>query len=105
MLQRLEAVPMHALLQERTDRPLDQTVLLGAVRRDELLAQPVASDQRRKAAAGEDQAIVRTQQEWLGHTAQRAEARSGPAPALTPRSSICRCGTGASSATRGCGSR
>lgn len=55
MLQRFEAVPMHALLLARADHPLDQAVLLGAVWRDELLAQPVASDQRREALAGEYQ--------------------------------------------------
>lgn len=52
MLQRFEAVPMHALLLERSDHPLDQAVLLRAVRRDELLVQPVASDQRRDVGAG-----------------------------------------------------
>ncbi|WP_238530172.1 hypothetical protein [Alicycliphilus denitrificans] len=45
MMQRFEAVPMHALLLERTDHPLDQTVLFRAVWRDEFLAQPIASDQ------------------------------------------------------------
>ncbi len=54
MLQRFEPVPMHALLLERTNHPLDQTVLRGAVRRDELLAQPVALDQCGEAATGED---------------------------------------------------
>ena len=73
MLQRVEAVPMHALLLERADHALGQAVLFGAVRRDELLAQPVAPDQRRKAAAGEDLPIVRTKQERHGHAAQRAE--------------------------------
>lgn len=72
MLQRVEAMPMHAL--ERADHPLDQTVLLRAVPRDEFLTQSVAS-QGREAAAGEDQPIVRTQQERLGYSAQRGEAR------------------------------
>ena len=62
MLQGLEPVPMHALLLERADHALDQTVLLWTMRRDELLAQPVAPDQGREAAAGEDQPIARTQQ-------------------------------------------
>ena len=75
VLQGLEAMPMHVLLLERADHALDQAVLLRAVGRDELLAQPVAPDQGREAAAGEDQPIVRTQQEWLWHSAQRAEAR------------------------------
>ncbi len=76
MLQGLEAVPMHALLLERADHPLDQAVLLRAMWRDELLAQPIAPHQGREAAAGEDQPIVRTQQEGLWNTAQRAEARN-----------------------------
>ena len=75
VLQRLEPVPMHALLLERADHPLDQAVLLRAVRRDEFLAQAVAPNQGREAAAGEDQPVVRTQQERLRHAAQRAEAR------------------------------
>lgn len=52
VLQELEAVTMHALLLERADDPLDQAVLLRAMRRDELLAQPVAHDQCSEAAAG-----------------------------------------------------
>ena len=74
MLQQVEAMPMHALLLEHADHPLDQTVLLRAVPRDEFLTQSVAS-QGREAAAGEDQPIVRTQQERLGYSAQRGEAR------------------------------
>ena len=54
VLQALEAVPMHALLLERTNHPLDQAILLGAVRGDEFLTQAIASDQGREAAAGED---------------------------------------------------
>ena len=38
MLQRLEAVPVGTLLFKRSDDSLDHTVLLRAVRRDELLA-------------------------------------------------------------------
>ncbi|AJX32874.1 Uncharacterised protein [Burkholderia oklahomensis] len=37
MLQRLEAVSVYALLFERADDALDHSVLLRAVRRDELL--------------------------------------------------------------------
>ena len=55
VLQGLEPVAVHALLLEGSDDPLDHTVLLGAVGRDELLAQPVAFDQGRVASAGEDQ--------------------------------------------------
>ncbi len=68
VLHRFEAVPMHALLLQSADHPLDQAVLLGTVQCDELLAESVASDQGCEAAAGEDQLIVRAQQERLGHT-------------------------------------
>ncbi len=41
MLDGLEAAPMRALFFQRADHTLDHAVLLWAVRRDELLAQPV----------------------------------------------------------------
>lgn len=65
MLKILEAVPVHALLLQRPDEALDHAVLLRAVRGDELLFQPVASDNGREVEAGEDQAIVWPQQELL----------------------------------------
>ncbi len=58
MLDALEAVAVNALLLERPDDALDHAVLLGAVRRDELLLQAVTSDQRREVAAGEDQIVA-----------------------------------------------
>lgn len=58
MLDALEAMAVNALLLEGPDDALDHAVLLGAVGRDELLLQAVASDQRREVAAGEDQTIV-----------------------------------------------
>ena len=54
MLQRFEPVSMHALPLARTNHPLDQATLLGAVRSDEFLTQAIASDPGREAAAGED---------------------------------------------------
>lgn len=54
VLQGFEAVAMHVLLLERADPPIDQAVLLGTVRRDELLAQAVAPDQNGEVANGED---------------------------------------------------
>ncbi|GGM17412.1 hypothetical protein GCM10011534_44260 [Pseudooceanicola nanhaiensis] len=42
----LKAMAVNALLLEGPDDALDHAVLLGAVRRDELLLQAVASDQR-----------------------------------------------------------
>jgi len=62
MLDRLEAVPMHALFLERADHPFDHAVLLRAVRRNELLAQAVAAHEGSVAARGENQAVVRAQE-------------------------------------------
>ena len=70
MLQGFKPLTMNALLFQRSDHTLDHPVLLRAVGRDELLLQAVASDQRREASAGEGQAIVRSQQEGLPHSAQ-----------------------------------
>ena len=72
VLQGFESVAMNALILEGSDDPLDHTVLLGAVRRDELLAQAVAFDQGRVASAGEDQSVVRSQKERSLDTAEMA---------------------------------
>ena len=58
VLQGLESVAMHTLVFERADDPLHHAVLLWAVGGDELLLQTVALDQRRVAAACEDQSVV-----------------------------------------------
>jgi hypothetical protein len=68
VLQGFEAVAVDALLFQRADHPLHETVLLRGVGRDELLLQAVTFDQRRLVAAGEDQAVVRAQQERRLHT-------------------------------------
>ena len=73
MLQSLEAVAVDALLLQPANHPLHQAVLLRGVGRDEVLLQPIAFDQRRVTAAGEDQAVVRAQQEGLLHASQAAE--------------------------------
>lgn len=75
MLLAPEAVPRHALLLDRADHALDQAVLLRTVRRDELLVEAVAAHQTRLVATGEHQAVVRPQQEWPRHPAQRAVPR------------------------------
>lgn len=72
VLQGLEPVAMNALILEGFDDPLDHAVLLGAVGCDELLAQAIAFDQGRVAAAGEDQSVVRSQKERRLDTAQMA---------------------------------
>lgn len=74
VLQGFKAVAVDALILELPDHPLNQAVLLRRVGRDEFLLQAVAFDQRRVAAAGEDQSVVRAQQEWLFHPPQRAAA-------------------------------
>lgn len=72
MLQCFKPLPMDALLFQRPDHSLDHAVLLRAMRRDELLFKPIASDQGCKAFAGKDQAIVRAQQERHRHPAKRS---------------------------------
>lgn len=63
VLDALEAMSMNALLCERSDNLLDRPVLLGAVRRDELLLQAIAADDGREVATGDDQPVVRSQKE------------------------------------------
>jgi len=43
---------------------------LPAMRRDELLSQPVASDQGREASAGKDQPVIGSKQKRSGHSTQ-----------------------------------
>ena len=52
VLQRLESMPMHALLFQRPDHSFDHAVLLGAARGDEFLSKPVGSS--RKLTLAED---------------------------------------------------
>ena len=66
-------MPVHALLLERSDHAFDHAILLRAVRGDELLTQPVASDQGRVMAAGEHQSIVGSHHERLGHDPKCSE--------------------------------
>src|SRR5690606_7990603 len=70
----LEAMPMHTLLLQCSDHTLHHSVLLWAMRRNEFLLQAVAAYQAGVVATGEDQAVVRAQQERFGHAAQRAIA-------------------------------
>lgn len=65
---------MHALFFHRADHAFDHPVLLRAVRRDELLAQPIVSHQRGVAARGEDQPVIGSQQERRRHASQSPEA-------------------------------
>ena len=72
MLQCFKPLPMDALLFQGPDHPLHHAVLLRAMRRDELLFQPVASDQGCEASAGKDQAVVRPQQKLSCYSAKGA---------------------------------
>lgn len=74
VLEGLEPVAVHALVFERSDHAFDHAVLLRAVRGDEFLLQTIALDQRRVAAAGEHQSVVRPQQERVLDLAQAAVA-------------------------------
>ena len=70
VLRGFEPVAMRALVFDRADHALNYAILLRAVRRDEFLLQPVALDQGRVAAAGEYQAVIGPQQEWMLDLAQ-----------------------------------
>nr|WP_245965225.1 hypothetical protein [Sinirhodobacter hankyongi] len=54
VLDAFEAVPVNALLLERSDDALDHAVLLRAMRGDELLFQAIAADQGGEVAACEE---------------------------------------------------
>lgn len=58
MLDVIEGLSVGALLLQRRDDALDHAVLLVAVRRDELLLQSVASNQKGVFPSGEDEAIL-----------------------------------------------
>ena len=70
VLDGLEAMPMRALFFQCADHAFDHAVLLRAMRRDELLAQAVASHQRGVATRREDQPVVGSQQERRRHAAR-----------------------------------
>ena len=70
----LEPMSMHALLFQCPDDPFHHAVLLRAMRRDEFLFQTVAAHQAGEGATGEDQTVVRAQQEGYRYSTQCAEA-------------------------------
>ena len=73
VLYAVEALAMNALLLQGSDDALDHAILLRAVRRDELLLEAIAADQRRELLAGKNKAVVRSQQEFLRDATQRTE--------------------------------
>ena len=70
MLQRFKPLPMGALLFQGSDRQFPHAFLLRVLRRGELLFQPTASDQSRKASAGKDQPVIGSKHKWSSHSAQ-----------------------------------
>lgn len=72
MLQCFKPLPMDALLFQGPVHPFHHAILLRSMRCDELLFQPVASDQGCEAAAGKDQAVVRSQQKRSCYSAKGA---------------------------------
>ena len=97
MLKAIEELAMDALFLERSDYTHDHAVLLGAMRSDELLFQPIAAQQGGLSPTGEDEAILRHQTELAHDLSQgdeladqgmlkgaggsRSLARSGQMPA------------------------
>ncbi len=71
--QGLKPVLPDALFLQALDEPLHDAVLLRRVGRDELLGQTVASDGVRVALAGEDQAVVASQDDRLRGSSQMPE--------------------------------
>ena len=70
MADRFKAMLPDTLFLQTADETLHHAVLLGAVRRDEFLLQPVGPDSRRVAPGGEDQPIVTAQQQRPGNAPQ-----------------------------------
>lgn len=58
MLEGFEAMPVNALLFDRANHALDQTILLRTVGCDEFLLEPIPAHQRRIAATRKDEPIV-----------------------------------------------
>lgn len=70
-----EAMTMYALFFQCSDDPLDHAAVLRAVRRDELLSEPVTACEARIGPRVEDEPNVRPQQERLGNASERSEPR------------------------------
>ena len=70
VLKAFEAMPVDALLLEGPDDAFDHSVLLGAMRGDELLFKAIASYKTRVIAACKNQTIVRPKQKGILNSAQ-----------------------------------
>ena len=73
VLDAVEALAVDALLLDGADDALDHSVLLGAMRSDELLLQAVAAYQGCVFVAGDDELVVGPEQEFPRHFAQCAK--------------------------------
>ena len=62
MLKAFEAMPMDALLFQRTNDAFDRPVLLRTVRRNELLFKTITSDELSECQTGKNKAIIGPQQ-------------------------------------------
>ena len=58
VLKAFEAMPVDALLFQRTNDAFDRPVLLRTVRRNELLFKTIASDELSECEAGKNKAII-----------------------------------------------
>jgi hypothetical protein len=70
VLKAFEAMPVDGLLLEGPDDSLDHSILLRAMRGDELLFQAVASNETGVIAARKNQTIVGPKQEGILNSAQ-----------------------------------
>ncbi len=76
MLKAFEVLPVDALLFQRPNDPLDHPVLLGTVRRDELLLEAITSDKLPECEAGKNQTVVGPQQEGAFDLSEGAVPRN-----------------------------
>ncbi len=75
VLEAFKAVPVDTLFLQGTDDALDHSVLLRAVRGDELLAKSIASDELGVGPAGKNQPVVASKQERLRNPAECSKPR------------------------------
>ena len=74
VFQRVEGIPVRTPLFYRSNRALDDAVVVEAVRCDDLLMQAIATNQGRKLAVVEHKVVVRSRNERLWLVAQCSES-------------------------------
>ena len=85
VLKAFEAMPMDALLFQRTNDAFDHAVLLRTVRRNKLLLQAVTSDELSECQTGKNKAIIGTQEERTLDLPQRSVASNESLLKSSPR--------------------